>query len=62
VAGAQWVHAAEYRREYDVQVQGTLRGAALGAGSSAQRTEARIKCAVLNRMTQLGMPVTVRDF
>jgi len=25
-----------------------------------QRTEALVKCAVLNRMTQLGMPETVR--
>jgi hypothetical protein len=25
-----------------------------------QRTEARVKCAVLNRMTQLGMPEAVR--
>jgi len=31
-------------------------------GLATQRTEARIKCAVLNRMTQLGMPETVRDF
>jgi len=27
---------------------------------ATQRTEARVKCAVLNRMTQLGMPQTVR--
>jgi DDE family transposase len=31
-------------------------------GLATQHTEARIKCAVLNRMTQLGMPETVRDF
>ncbi len=31
-------------------------------GLDQQRTEARIKCAVLNRMTQLGMPETVRVF
>ena len=28
-------------------------------GLATQRTEARVKCAVLNRMTQLGMPETV---
>jgi hypothetical protein len=27
---------------------------------ATQRTEALVKCAVLNRMTQLGMPQTVR--
>ncbi len=27
---------------------------------ATQRTEALVKCAVLNRMTQLGMPETVR--
>ena len=31
-------------------------------GLATQHTEARIKCVVLNRMTQLGMPETVRDF
>lgn len=31
-------------------------------GLQTQRTEARIKGAVLNRMTQLGMPETVRIF
>jgi len=29
-------------------------------GLGTQRTEAMVKCAVLNRMTQLGMPATVR--
>ncbi len=29
-------------------------------GLATQRTEALVKCAVLNRMTQLGMPETVR--
>ena len=29
-------------------------------GLATQRTEAVVKCAVLNRMTQLGMPETVR--
>jgi len=28
-------------------------------GLEAQRTEAWVKCAALNRMTQLGMPETV---
>jgi IS5 family transposase len=31
-------------------------------GLETQRTEAAVKCAVLNRMTQLGMPQTVRVF
>jgi hypothetical protein len=31
-------------------------------GLETQRTEARIKCAVLNRLTQLGMPEPVRIF
>ena len=30
-------------------------------GLVTQRTEAVVKCAVLNRMTQLGMPKTVRE-
>jgi hypothetical protein len=30
-------------------------------GLETQRTEARVKCAVLNRMAQLGMPETVRE-
>ena len=29
-------------------------------GLEIQRTEAVVKCTVLNRMTQLGMPETVR--
>jgi len=29
-------------------------------GLATQRTEALVKCAVLNRMTQLGMPKTMR--
>jgi len=29
-------------------------------GLATQRIEALVKCAVLNRMTQLGMPETVR--
>jgi hypothetical protein len=29
-------------------------------GLDTQRTEARVKCSVLNRMTQLGRPETVR--
>jgi hypothetical protein len=29
-------------------------------GLATQRTEARVKCVVLNRMTQLGMPEAVR--
>ena len=29
-------------------------------GLDTQRTEARVKCSVLNRMTQLGMPETMR--
>ena len=28
--------------------------------SATQRTEALVKCSILNRMTQLGMPETVR--
>jgi hypothetical protein len=31
-------------------------------GLATQRTEAVVKCAVLNRMTQLGMPETVCVF
>jgi hypothetical protein len=31
-------------------------------GLKTQRTEARVKCAVLNHMTQLGMPESVRVF
>ena len=31
MAGAQWVHTAEYRGEYDVPLQGAVRGTALGA-------------------------------
>jgi hypothetical protein len=31
-------------------------------GSATQRVEAVVKCAILNRMTQLGMPETVRVF
>ena len=39
----------------------TLFGGRLWArGLETQRTEARVKCAVLNRMTQLGLPETVR--
>ena len=30
-------------------------------GLDTQRTEAQVKCSVLNRMTQLGMPETVRE-
>jgi len=29
-------------------------------GLATQRTEAVVKCAVLNRMSQLGMPETIR--
>jgi hypothetical protein len=39
----------------------TLFGGRLWArGLDTQRTEARMKCSMLNRMTQLGMPETVR--
>jgi hypothetical protein len=31
VAGVQWVHAAEYCREYDVPIQAVVRGTTLGA-------------------------------
>jgi hypothetical protein len=41
----------------------TLFGGRLWARKlDTQRTEARVKCSVLNRMTQLGMPETVRVF
>jgi hypothetical protein len=60
VAGPQWVHTSEYRGEYDVPVQAVVRGTALGAGLESQRTEAMVKCSVLNRMTRLEMPETVR--
>jgi hypothetical protein len=33
-----------------------LSGRLWARGLSAQRAEALVKCAVLNRMTQLGMP------
>jgi hypothetical protein len=32
---------------------------ALGAGLETRRTEARVTCAALNRMTPLGMPEPV---
>jgi hypothetical protein len=39
----------------------TLIGPTLRARTiAAQRTEARIACSVLNRMTQLGMPISQR--
>jgi hypothetical protein len=31
-------------------------------GMETQRTEAGVKCSVLNRITHLGMPETVRVF
>ena len=37
----------------------TLFGGRLWARPSDPTHEARVKCAVLNRMTQLGMPQTV---
>jgi hypothetical protein len=38
-----------------------LGGRLRARGPKTQRTEALVKCAVLNRITQLGMPETVRD-
>ena len=45
MAGTEWVHAAEYCREYDVQVQGVVRGTALGAqpGHSARRSDSEMR-------------------
>ena len=37
-----------------------LGGQLRARGLETQHTEARVKCAVLNRMTQLGMPEAVR--
>jgi hypothetical protein len=55
VAGAQWVHTAEYGGEYDVPVQAAVRGTALGA----EARHATRRSAVINRMTQLGMSEAV---
>ena len=62
MAGAERVYAAEHRGEYDVPVQAVVRGRLWARGLATQRTEAVVKCAVLNRMTRLGMPQTVRVF
>jgi hypothetical protein len=37
-----------------------FRGRLWARGLDTQRTEARVKCSVLNRVTQLGMPEAVR--
>jgi hypothetical protein len=59
LAGAQRKYAAD--AENTMYRYTTLFGGRLWArGLETQRTEARVKCAVLNRMTQLGMPETVR--
>jgi len=42
------------------RVKTLFRGRLWARGLSSQRTEALLKCSVLNRMTQLGMPETVR--
>jgi hypothetical protein len=59
MAGPQWKDASEYCREHHVSVQDAVQRAALGAELNTHRTEALVKCAVLHRMTQLGMPEAV---
>jgi hypothetical protein len=50
---------AEHTRFWFKQLFG---GRLWARGLETQRTEVVVKCAVLNRMTQLGMPQTVRVF
>src|SRR5262245_51193328 len=61
---ARRVHSGSTRRsvaENTIFRFKTLFGGRLWARRHAtQRTEVLVKCAVLNRMTQLGMPETVR--
>ena len=62
MAEVEWLHSPERGGECGLTVQGEL-GVSLSARTvKNQKVEAAIKCAVLKRMAELGMPRSERVY